>query len=434
MASKSDSSPHTPTTEEHKPPTGQHRDNTVPMLLLAFPIQKAFPLPPLQTPIGRDWFKAYGFEDTKISGTHLRLAQRGSTLYVEDIGSSNGTFVEGERIAPRTPVELAEGDVLRMGGSIFVLRMRTPGQVQPRSPLGDLVGPWGLDELHIQCAALQNHKDLNILIEGETGTGKELLAAYLAHRLRPGKPYSPINITAFPKEMLDAGLYGAKRGAFTGSIQDNPGFVRAHKGGSILFDEIGEMPLELQPKLLRLLQNRDVMPIGVDRPEIVDVLILAATNRSLEDLSSAGTFRRDLLARFPVRLTIPPLRERPEDIFAILQALWKRLRPGEPALSPSHMRVDVEAIERLMVGELLENVRQLERVIHQVPQHDLSGHGLKLSLAEHITGQRARPFKLTVETVNKALADTGNNQSDAARKLGISRGKLRRFIDSQSKR
>jgi two-component system response regulator HydG len=162
--------------------------------------------------------------------------------------------------------------------------------------------------------------DCVVLIEGESGTGKELFARRIHERSpRTGGPFIPVNCAGISESLFESQFYGHERGAFTGAAASTLGVVRSAQDGTLLLDEIGELPLHLQPKLLRMLQQREVMPVGANRPVPVNARFIAATNRSLARLVGEGQFRRDLYHRLNVvRIEIPPLRSRPEDVLLLL--------------------------------------------------------------------------------------------------------------------
>ncbi|NUP07957.1 MAG: sigma 54-interacting transcriptional regulator, partial [Polyangiaceae bacterium] len=187
----------------------------------------------------------------------------------------------------------------------------------------------------------------------------------------------------------------------------------------------GELPLELQPKLLRLLENREVQPVGAERPHKVDVLLIAATNRDLAAMVEAGTFRRDLLARLTAAVVeLPPLRDRIEDLFAVLSTLASAR--GE-TLAPES--VEIEAVERLLLEGYPANVRDLASVLARVRVIDAEP-GLRMWSLQEVLGRTSTPSgrALTKERVEQVLAETAGNESEAARRLGVSRGALRRFL------
>jgi DNA-binding NtrC family response regulator len=291
-----------------------------------------------------------------------------------------------------------------------------------------MVGPYGLRAVAARLASLVQSPPGNICLEGETGTGKELLAAHVARALGRGQPYAAINVAGVAAGVFESQLFGHQAGAFSDAKQAALGVVRAHAGGSVFLDEIAELPLALQPKLLRLLENHEVLPVGSDTPVKVDVLFIAASSRSMEDLTEQGLLRRDLFARLAIgRIQVPPLRDRAEDIWAII----RRLAPGV-GLRIENARVEGEAVERLMREPWPHNVRGLIGALREIAAAD-SIPGLALWAVEHVLGARPSALPagtdLTAEAVAAALTMAGGNETQAARLLGISRGRLRRFRD-----
>jgi len=288
--------------------------------------------------------------------------------------------------------------------------------------------------------------DIPVLLEGPTGTGKEVLARFV-HRLSPRAegPFVAVNCAAMPEAMLEALLFGHRKGAFTGAAEAGEGLFRAADGGTLLLDEIGELPLALQAKLLRALQEGEVLPLGATRPLKVDVRIIAATNRDLAAEAAAGRFREDLLYRlnvFPLR--IPALRDRPGDIAALAFGMLLRHTP-QPV--PGALRqpgwIDADALALLEAHPWPGNVRELENVIRRALL--LSGEADTIG-AEHIVfdtavraaneplvapaGRPARTlsdvaFASEAQAILAALASHDGNRSATARALGISERTLR---------
>jgi transcriptional regulator with PAS, ATPase and Fis domain len=206
-------------------------------------------------------------------------------------------------------------------------------------------------------------------------------------------------------------------------VQTNLGVIREHDHGAVFLDEIGDLAAELQPKLLRLLETREVHAIGAPRPVQVDVSLIAATNRGLDDMVERDFFRRDLLARFPVRIALPPLRSRPEDLFAVLASLWPRdLRPLDAS------SIQVEAVELLMLQEWLNNARDLVTVIANIDPTVVVKRSALLGVPGVEASAVAKAPLPKVEEMERALAACNNNQTQAAKMLGISRAALLRLM------
>ncbi|MHB1143550.1 MAG: sigma 54-interacting transcriptional regulator [Thiobacillus sp.] len=213
-------------------------------------------------------------------------------------------------------------------------------------------------------ARLAAQSEASLLIQGESGTGKELLARAI-HRASPrhAKPFVAINCSAIPAELLESELFGHMKGAFTGAGRDHPGLFQSAEGGTVFLDEIGDMPAQLQVKLLRVLQEGEVRPVGATETRPVDVRILSATHRNLEEAIVSGEFREDLYYRLNVvTLTLPPLRERREDIPLLarhfLAALTEKYRRRIHGFAP-------DALDMLTAADWPGNIRQLHNVLEQ---------------------------------------------------------------------
>jgi two-component system response regulator GlrR len=275
--------------------------------------------------------------------------------------------------------------------------------------------------------------DSAVLITGASGTGKEVLARAI-HKAsqRAAKPFVAINCAAVPADLLESELFGHKKGAFTGAHNDHPGLFRAAEGGSVFLDEIGDMPAELQVKLLRVLQEREVRPVGETRTLPVDVRVLSATHSDLESRVAAGTFREDLFYRLNVvRLRLPALDERREDIpLLVAHRLHGLAEAGQPkrVYSP-------EAMEVLVAAAWPGNVRQLFNVVEQnvalSPGRVISGALVRRSLGE--TGGGLPSFdearaEFTRAYLRQVLELAGGNISRAARLAGRNRTDLYKLL------
>lgn len=203
-----------------------------------------------------------------------------------------------------------------------------------------------------------------VLIQGESGTGKELVAHALhANSHRSGGPWVAVNCSAIPENLLESEFFGAKKGAYTGSVQDREGFFQAAKGGTLFLDEIGDLPMAMQSKLLRAIQERTVRAVGSTQEEAVDVRIVSATHKNLSEEVQAGRFRQDLFYRLNViDIVIPPLRDRCEDLPELCSALLKRIA-DESGIEPPQLAPGT--LEQLSMLPLRGNVRELENLLHR---------------------------------------------------------------------
>jgi transcriptional regulator with GAF, ATPase, and Fis domain len=277
-----------------------------------------------------------------------------------------------------------------------------------------------------------------VLVTGETGTGKELVAKAL-HRLGPrqAKKLITVNCSAVVETLFESELFGHVRGAFTGATHDKTGVFEAANGGTVFLDEVGELPQGAQAKLLRTLENGELQRVGSVELKKVDVRVIAATNRRLDDEISAGRFRSDLYYRLNVvEITVPPLRERPEDIPYLTAAFVRRYARE---FNREITGLTEAAEERLMQWPWPGNVRELRNVIERscllCEGHLLTEGGLARSLVARpssalpvIDDEPSGPPP-TAEAVTQALDQTGGNKSLAARRLGVSRRALYRLLD-----
>ncbi len=282
--------------------------------------------------------------------------------------------------------------------------------------------------------------DITVLVNGPTGTGKEVLARTI-HRASPRaeKPFIAINCAALPETMLEAMLFGHQKGSFTGASSGGDGFFRAADGGTLLLDEIAEMPLGLQAKLLRVLQEREVIPIGATQAIPVDVRIIACANRDLAEEVAAGRFRADLYYRLSVfPLTTRPLAERPQDIPALTAAMILR----HAGTRQSIPWPDASAVEMLMAHDWPGNVRELENVIQRAM---LFAAGDTISASHIIFDRRPAPQADALparaaangetlanvvqfsefHAIRETLAACGGSRIETAKRLGISERTLR---------
>jgi two-component system response regulator FlrC len=274
--------------------------------------------------------------------------------------------------------------------------------------------------------------DASVLLLGETGTGKEGLARYIhARSPRAAGPFTAVNCAALPETMLEAILFGHRKGAFTGASGDGEGLFRAADGGTLLLDEIAEIPLPLQAKLLRALQEREILPIGAVRPEPVDLRVIASANRDLAAEVAAGRFRSDLYWRLNVMpVTLQPLRARRLDIRAIAAALLLRHCPrGMTFPFPT-----AAALERLTGHAWPGNCRELENVIQRamllragdrIAAGDLVIDGIAPATPELPRSLTEATRNVETHVIRAALDEVGGHRLRAAKRLGISERTLR---------
>lgn len=343
------------------------------VLLYAEPfaaLPPVFPLGPQRALIGRDEAADVRLPVSAVSRRHAELRFERRRWVIADLGSRNGTLVDGRLVeeAELEPCsEVRVGDSIlkfveqdaaaygrfRIDGALLELAGATARFPRRRSAL---VGGLQMDRIAAQLAQVAP-TTLSVLLLGESGTGKEVAAREL-HELsgRRGR-FCAINCAALPGNLIESELFGYKKGAFSGADRDKPGLFKAADGGTLLLDEIGDMPPLAQAKLLRVLQSKEVLPLGATTAEPVDVRIVAATHRDLGRLQAEGTFRQDLFARLnELQIELPALRERKEDIFLLVRTFLERC--GRPDLQPSFP---------FMVGLLHHdwpyNVRELEAAI-----------------------------------------------------------------------
>jgi transcriptional regulator of acetoin/glycerol metabolism len=411
-----------PTTSQHRGPVKPQNPRQRPALVCAFPRPFAIALPGAGMTLGRAVLAGQGLVDSEVSNEHLRIEPSNGGFLIADAESRNGTWVNSTLLAPGDRTPLDEGAVVRMGRTLFVFREHLRGSLEPSSAVDGRVGAFGLREVEQALGDLRRAAPDTVLIEGETGVGKELVAHAVAAALGRAAPFAAVNVAGIASGVFESQMFGHVAGAFSDARKSAPGIIVAHQGGTVFLDEIGELDLDSQAKLLRLLENREVMPVGASRSSDVDVLIVAATNRDLDELAQQGRFRRDLLARLcKTRIAVPALRDRSEDLFELAAALSQR--DGVPLPADA---VEVEAMERLMLQEWPSNVRELDAVLAAVRRVDPEP-GLRLWALQEVVGAGVTRSALTTEVVEAAVAAADGNLAAAARSLGISRGRLLRF-------
>jgi two-component system, NtrC family, response regulator AtoC len=436
---------------------------------------------------GRGPGNDFVIDDPSVSRFHFAL-HVGERVEVEDLGSSNGTSVfrsesdeleedttkrdeSDGRLARGERRELSHGDFIRAGVALIVVQAAASSRasVEPSRPPEDfgpivLLDPEMKRAYDIAVRAAQS--GISVLISGETGAGKEIFAETIHMRSsRRHKPLLRLNCAALPEALLESELFGHERGAFTGANQSKVGLLESNDEGTVFLDEIGEMPLSTQAKLLRVLEEKSILRVGATKPRPIDVRFIWATNRDLRAEARAGRFRQDLYYRIAgVEFSIPPLRKRPTEIEPLARLFLERFCRRSNLPMPI---LTAEALEALHAYSWPGNVRELRNVMERAPFLCAGG----LMTAEHVPhesgvtsgwfapedqettevfippaslrvpeGGSARPLPpppsgrgLTEEEerarIAQALEQCAGNQTRAARLLGVSRRTLINHLD-----
>ena len=381
-------------------------------------------------------------EHTSVSRRHASLVID-DTMTVQDLGSANGTWVDAARLPPKGSAPLRAGSLIEIGSVLVTVQAAAAPPKAPATPAGPntpiVVDP-SMERIHDLVNLVAKSK-LSVILLGETGVGKEVLATRV-HRSSPraGKAFVKVNCAALVESLLEAELFGHERGAFTGADRAKAGLLEEANDGTLFLDEVGELPLTTQAKLLRVLESGEVMRVGAVKPIPVRVRFVSATNRDLKELVAAGKFRQDLFFRFDgMSIRIPPLRERVSEIapLARLFVAQASADAGRPTLAISD-----EAVSRLLAHRWPGNVRELKNVAERsvvlcrgdvIRPEDLRFEALGGTVEESpvlgrqsaeaiAEGQRTR--------IVEALAAANGNQTQAAKLLGISRRTLLNRLDS----
>ncbi|NWN91873.1 propionate catabolism operon regulatory protein PrpR [Marinobacter adhaerens] len=332
---------------------------------------------------------------------------------------------------------------------------RLRSQARPRHFIAkyhfdQLVGEEHAFQQTVQLAKLYAYSDSTVLITGESGTGKELFAQSIHNASdRKQMPFVAINCAAFPETLLESELFGYDEGAFTGSRKGGkPGLFEAAHNGTIFLDEIGDMPIHLQTRLLRVLQERQVLRLGAPEPTPINIRVIAATHRDLEQQIADGLFREDLYYRLNIlSLTIPPLRMRPSDIPHLARLITKNLAKGDAQTEQATNRILDKLMDRMVGYEWRGNIRELENVIEraslvgQFPGESRLLDGLFPELLPTTADQRQTPQKDSLQAfgksaeiahIQKTLRAHNGDMTKTAKALGISRTTLWRRLRTSS--
>jgi transcriptional regulator with PAS, ATPase and Fis domain len=429
--------------------------------------------------VGRSAVNDIRIDHRSVSRRHIRL-HLGERIELEDMGSANGTWLfpvlppglgnvhdetmhsaEERRLAPGTRVAVALGDMVRIGLALVSIQGQTPSSRAPAWPrearAADplLIDPvmQGLYELAERAA----QTPISVLILGETGVGKDVLAQAIHERSpRRTNPFLRLNCAALSPTLLESELFGYQRGAFTGAHEAKEGLLESAHKGTVFLDEIGELPLSTQAKLLTVLETGEVLRVGATKPRKVDIRIIAATTRELADEVQCGRFRKDLYFRInAVNFVVPPLRERKAEIVPLARHFLKKFCAQAGVRAPEFSQ---PALDRLVEYAWPGNVRELKNAMERVPI--LCGDGPivpehlpannRFSLPTFLTNdsddaddESSDPWSATTTVgpseaaldvaerarVLQALESCGGNQTRAAKMLGISRRTLVNRLD-----
>jgi DNA-binding NtrC family response regulator len=382
-----------------------------------------------------------GVPGRSMSATHARIDVRDGVFVLEDRGSTNGSFVNGARV---TTQPLADGDVIELGHTLFMLRtaISTPAysprvhdslERPPAHPaLATLLPPLAEELATLGRVA---KSELTVLVTGETGTGKELTARAI-HELSGRKgPFIAVNCGALTPNLVESSLFGHVKGAFSGAYRDEVGFLRAAHQGTLLLDEIGDLPLSAQAAFLRALEEREVVPVGSARAVPFDARVIAATHRNLEELVARETFRGDLLARLGgYRCNLPRLAERREDLPLLVREVLATIDEARD------LKFSPEAGLRLVRHDYPYNVREL---VHELERAVVMSDGAVIQKSQLFPSAEAsraaaevapKPLNLSPEDAAlraelvRRLGEHRGNVADVAREMGKARMQIHRWL------
>ncbi|CAN5846998.1 hypothetical protein BH11MYX3_BH11MYX3_21320 [soil metagenome] len=398
------------------------------------------PLPLVgEVSIGRGTDADIQIDEPSLSRLHLTLVLEDRGVVVIDRGSANGSSIRGARLPSGARVQISPNEVIGAGDVTLVVQ-DIGGAAAPSSAEIDRKRPSGIVSIDVvpivvdpvmrqlyELTARVGRGTINVLILGETGAGKEIVCEVLhASSPRAKGPLVRVNCAALTESLVESELFGHQKGAFTGADTDRVGYIEAAHGGTLLLDEIGELPLSAQAKLLRVVEERRLTRLGSTTSRPVDVRFVAATHRDLESEATAGKFRQDLFFRLAgVVLAVPPLRERQTEIEALAHAFAKSAasRIGRP-----QPRFADAALAALHAHEWPGNVRELRNVIERAvllaEDSVIDRAGLQLGAARTVAASAGLSDELANierQRILAALERCNGNQTRAADLLGMPR-------------
>jgi DNA-binding NtrC family response regulator len=375
--------------------------------------------------------------DRAVSRFHCELVVAADAVVVTDLHSRNGTTVDS---VPVLSAPLRDGAAIGVGTSQLRFALEADHAAIPLSTtgrFGRMVGAAPASRAVMAQLARIAVTDATVLLEGETGTGKEVAAESIhAESGRAGQPFLVVDAGALPADLLEAELFGHARGAFTGAAEARPGVFEAADGGTVLLDEIGELDLALQPKLLRVLESREVRRLGENHHRPIDVRIIAATHRDLRAEVNAGRFRSDLYFRLAVvQIRLPALRERPDDLAMLVDAILAELGAGDDPVAQTLRTADARA--QLAAHAWPGNVRELRNYVERclVLRSPLPPGALPTAVPPAIDA--GEPLKLARDRairvfehgyLSQLIQRANGNVAAAARAAGVDRIHLYRLL------
>lgn len=385
--------------------------------------------------LGRGEFRGVELRDRSMSRRHATVRHQDGTWTITDEASRNGSYLNGERISGST--QTTENAVLRTGETVVLLLSDIRPFLEHHIDLTEeyIVGP-RMAPLLAQVLRAANSGVLHVT--GETGAGKEIAAKHF-HRFGPGRDGSfvAVNCAAIPEGVAERLLFGATKGAYSGADKEVSGYVQEANGGTLFLDEVGELDLNVQAKLLRVLETREVLPLGASRPKRVELHLCSATHRDLRESVAVGKFREDLFYRLGrPHVSLPPLRERIEEIPFLVE---RHLQATSPELI-AHATLIEACLLRRWPGNVRELLAEVRDAAFEAQADNKSvvrvNHLADDAGSEYVATESSRqssssrPSSLPERgDIEQALAECEGRVATAARTLGIHRNQLRRWLE-----
>lgn len=370
--------------------------------------------------------------DGWMSSTHVALEENQGQWSIRDCGSKNGSYLNRDRFENSV---LSDGDLIHTGNTSFLFRSeveRSHLEAADLSADGVNSDDPASQTLSLELArtmsdmAKVSTSGVSVILGGQTGTGKEVSAQAIHRASRRQGNFVAINCGALPPTLMESELFGHRKGAFSGANTDRVGLVQASDGGTLFLDEVAELPAEAQVKLLRVLQEREVQPVGATRPIPVDLRVVCATHEDLEALVEAGRFRSDLYARLSgVSFQMPTLQNRREDLGILVSSLLRRISPGQD------IAFEREALWAIALHSWPRNIRELEQALGAAVAWAQKG---VIALA-HLPPAVAQPPQASslsegdalLASLQRSLRSHRGNVSATAREMGKARVQIRRW-------